>query len=531
MPEVFDCPRLHPASLFSLIQCVFFPRDLGKMPVRKRRNAALEKFNSFFVNRRTGNNRIHHAARSSSCPPLSSTDPPIRHSHSTVPTPPVRHSHATIPPPPVRHNNLLPKVGKPPQKKAAAIVAAAIANDTYVGNQIPVQRLRGILKSHFATPSKSTGVLIRGPAGCGKTLLVQQLARELDSKLVVFGPGNLTTQNSVDVDLFSALTTNTLGKKRRIVVIDTVEAIRKFDSLLSLIRSHILLEKKKKKKKKKKKNEVAPMEERRRKMNPLIIIGTNSYNRKVEQIAKLFSTIMIPKVTSYFCRQIIKNHGITGVTNEDIISSDGDVRNLICQGVDEKDSLHGKNIFEGFKLCCESPSNIDGVFEKYRTKLVDTVFKNYPSRTKCIASASQCAELFSEMDIASGHYMSRVNTDNIAALQRTRANVVKTAFSYMSPSSAKIMYSRTTIRDKKLDSLLSLSSILRRSGKRDILMDEVHILETYRHPAASCLDGDSFLFKIPSSGLCYSKEVLGDKNKSVRVDHKLVFNSAKRFGK
>ena len=146
------------------------------------------------------------------------------------------------------------------------------AKHPHIGDTVQCDMLRqGIIRKHRLPVSKPTALMVRGPDGCGKSSLVQQLAEQHSWQVFWFGPDSLVAE--WETRFLPALMCK--GFQPRVVVIDRIAQCQVPKLLKLLARLHGTA---------KKLPQVA---------NPLVLIGTDEYHRTFTQLNKYCGNITL----------------------------------------------------------------------------------------------------------------------------------------------------------------------------------------------------------------------------------------------
>lgn len=171
--------------------------------------------------------------------------------------------------------------------------------DKYTTDFIGPSKYLLVLKNYIARRnrlphSKPVAILLRGPPSCGKTILVKQVAREMKHNVQVFGAGDM--ENKADFENFTSAV-RCVGFKKTIVVVDGVENIQNFDSLLGMMDllhgTHT---------KKKNKDPKAG--------NSIILIGSDVYSKRFVHLKKYCACVDVPVPTQPVIKKILQRIAI-----------------------------------------------------------------------------------------------------------------------------------------------------------------------------------------------------------------------------
>ena len=175
----------------------------------------------------------------------------------------------------------------------------------HIGDTVQCDMLRqGIIRKHRLPTSKPTALLVRGPDGCGKSSLVQQLAEQHSWQVFWFGPDSLMAE--WETGFLPALMCK--GFRPRVVVIDRIAQCQVPKLLKLLARLHGTA---------KKLPQVA---------NPLVLIGTDEYHRTFTQLNKYCG-----KITLSMNRALMQKIVTRAATEEGITLSPAAKMELVTQ--------------------------------------------------------------------------------------------------------------------------------------------------------------------------------------------------------
>ena len=244
--------------------------------------------------------------------------------------------------------------------------------------------------------------MIRGPAGCGKSMLVQHVAKKLKCQIELFGIGDFAKANP---KFTSSVLCN--GFVKSIVVIDGVDGIQNFDKLTQLLATL-------KGQFRKKRNPIPPVPS-----NPLILIGSDQYSPKFYKLQQYCESIDMKPVVSTLQRQILqkvckrhKNFQCMKQANTLIENSGGNVSTLLSQAeFYEKNTAAVKDKHNEFNNIFQiaqnmrwprtdripSQSYFSGAVQAKGVQLLDFLSTNYPDNRTTI---DDMANLYETLSIA-----------------------------------------------------------------------------------------------------------------------------------
>ena len=374
-------------------------------------------------------------------------------------------------------------------------------SNNFSGNPIHVNKLSHWISKKLGNLVPTIGFLLSGPSGIGKSLLVNICTKKLKLQTIVFGPGDLNTQNAIENELKPALFNVRFSPV--VVVVDGIEHMQKMSELLKIFkRLHGSKTDRTNKKTK------YPL-----KSNPLILITDKQYDVKLNILNKFCSGLVLHTVKNDVLKTIATNiirceqiELPEKLLLEIINASDGNVRYMINQlqaihqQFEDKGTITNISKFQTYneletlrsalsviKYRIESQNIKDTIrraYDKYGSNFVWSSQYNFPSTNLSLESSSEIHDLFCDIEELPEEYHSSVMQEIWDRVRKKK------------PIPHKIdVTTKTTTNRSSTSRLLTLSSIIRNETRFATLetLSLIRMNPSYRY----CSNGDSFLFRRP----------------------------------
>ena len=206
---------------------------------------------------------------------------------------------------------------------------------SYIGESGQYQRLQNWIQSRVNNLRLSESVcLLRGPPGCGKTMMIDEIAKKLGVDVQTYGPGDLINSR---VHANNSLTRAIFGRgfRKRIVVIDAFEYIAQSPSMIHEIITKIVC---KMHGVRAGKALVQPQPS-----HPVILVGGLEYDPVWMRFKRKSIEITLNPLVDYKMQKILSSHMTISSRNRKFIyMANGDARLMLQQA--KWGSLYDKEI-------------------------------------------------------------------------------------------------------------------------------------------------------------------------------------------
>jgi DNA polymerase III delta prime subunit len=391
--------------------------------------------------------------------------------------------------------------------------------------------------------SQPVALLLRGPTGSGKSLLVRKVVEKFGLSIAEFGPGYLDTEEDMKSHFRPALMSP--GFRKRVVVVDGIEHIKCFTQLVAMLD----LLKGQEAQKKRKRNAVPPQAS-----NPLIMIGDDQYDKKFAMLSKYCVTITLFPATPNVMRQIMlsilraEKISIPDSLGDLISSSEGNIRFMInqaefsfrglskalsCLQTRMDDSSVYNNLFNVAESVLRGKYDqctVDKAYEVHDKLLIPMMFENYCSTGCSMEEAASAAEDLSALD-----FMDLNSLPNSLGSQ-----MIYSGFSGLGqemPKRQRLSYPTRRAPANRLPEILSLVSLM----KQQTRLDTICTVWAFRRTGISlgyitsgsegAPAGDSPFFSIiyPDGGSFNYGNYHGLTATEMKTMHKILFMTAEKI--
>ena len=193
-----------------------------------------------------------------------------------------------------------------------------------IGNKSQIEKVINDIK-HYEKP-----ILISGPPGCGKTISVNLIGKELNYEIINLNSDEIRDYKSLKKILINSSTQLSLFRKKKLIVIDEAETVSSIKGLRELIKVT---------------------------KYPIILIVNDVYDSKLKSLLSYFDLIKFHKIRVNSIEKILKkisyNEGLK-IDNKNIkqiaFNSDGDLRAAIIDLESNNIDFYRNKLYRIFKV-------------------------------------------------------------------------------------------------------------------------------------------------------------------------------------
>ncbi len=259
-----------------------------------------------------------------------------------------------------------------------------------IGNKEQIAAIKGWLKNW-----RSGTLLLCGPTGCGKSLCVELIAKEMGYELVESHASDVRSYKELKSSIMKAAEQQSLFYKKKLVLIDELERIDSARGVTEIVAESAC---------------------------PVILITSNPYEHKLSQLKRHCNLVRFYKINSgtiaAFLRAVCRKENIddSGI-NQLAEMCNGDVRSALIDlesisGIKEMHRDKEESIFEALKILFNTLDISNSRYaiencEKPLDELMLWVEENIPREYEDICEIAAAYDFLSKADVMAARIIKR----------------------------------------------------------------------------------------------------------------------------